>query len=159
GRAAGPGALDQHALEHVSGGLRGVRGFRRHPRSRVAGPDHGAGHQDRVQGPLHRLVVAPRGASVARGELALNVGSMSFREVVLADCEPRGPGAEPPEPICMVAGELCSGRVPRVGADELRALRAPPSPWGPDTLIVAYSASAEVGCFLALGWPPPANLL
>ena len=41
-----------------------------------------------------------------------------------------------------------------------RGLRAPPPfPTGPDSLFVAYYASAELGCFHALGWQPPANVL
>jgi hypothetical protein len=35
----------------------------------------------------------------------------------------------------------------------------PPYPIGPDTLFVAYLASAELGCHLALGWPLPARVL
>ena len=32
-------------------------------------------------------------------------------------------------------------------------------PVGPDTLFVAYYASAEIGCHLELGWQPPTNVL
>src|SRR5262249_17941810 len=32
-------------------------------------------------------------------------------------------------------------------------------PVGPDVLFVAYYASAELGCHLALGWPMPARVL
>ena len=32
-------------------------------------------------------------------------------------------------------------------------------PIGPDVLIVAYYASAEIGCHLALGWPVPQRVL
>ena len=35
----------------------------------------------------------------------------------------------------------------------------PPYPIGPDVLFVAYLASAELGCHLALGWPLPARVL
>ena len=35
----------------------------------------------------------------------------------------------------------------------------PPYPIGPDALFVAYFASAELGCHLALGWPLPARVL
>jgi hypothetical protein len=35
----------------------------------------------------------------------------------------------------------------------------PPYPIGPDTLFVAYLASAEMGCHLALGWPLPDRVL
>src|SRR5262249_23631883 len=35
----------------------------------------------------------------------------------------------------------------------------PPYPTAPDSLFVAYYASAEVGCHLALGWPVPERVL
>ena len=35
----------------------------------------------------------------------------------------------------------------------------PPYPIGSDVLFVAYFASAELGCHLALGWPLPARVL
>ena len=38
-------------------------------------------------------------------------------------------------------------------------MRQPPFPTGPDSLFVAYYASAEIGCFLSLGWPVPARVL
>jgi hypothetical protein len=44
-------------------------------------------------------------------------------------------------------------------ADDLGSRREPPYPIGPDVLFVAYFASAELGCHLALGWPLPARIL
>ena len=38
-------------------------------------------------------------------------------------------------------------------------LSAPPFDTGPDTLFVAFYASAEIGTFLALDWPTPARIL
>ena len=38
-------------------------------------------------------------------------------------------------------------------------MKAPPYPLDKDSLLVAYYASAEMGCHLSLGWPMPANLL
>jgi hypothetical protein len=35
----------------------------------------------------------------------------------------------------------------------------PPFPVGPETLFIAYYASAELGCFRALNWPMPTNVL
>src|SRR5262249_7791477 len=35
----------------------------------------------------------------------------------------------------------------------------PPYPTGPDSLFVAYYASAEISCHLALGWPVPERVL
>jgi hypothetical protein len=58
-----------------------------------------------------------------------------------------------------VAREVRSGRLLRVWADELHRLTTPPYAVGPDALFVAYFASAELGCHLALGWPMPARVL
>ena len=40
-----------------------------------------------------------------------------------------------------------------------RVRRPPPYPTGPDVLFVAYYASAEISCHLALGWPVPERVL
>ena len=45
----------------------------------------------------------------------------------------------------------------RLWQDELGP--EPPFPVDDDTLFVAYYASAEIGCFLALGWPVPTRIL
>jgi DNA polymerase-1 len=58
----------------------------------------------------------------------------------------------------MVAKELRSGREIRMSRDELLALRRAPFDTNSST-IAAYYASAEMGCFLQLGWPLPDNLL
>jgi DNA polymerase-1 len=62
-------------------------------------------------------------------------------------------------PVCMVAIELLSGRVIRLWADELAELSEAPFDTGPNSLFVAYFASAEIGCFLALGWKVPDRIL
>src|SRR4051794_32345620 len=59
----------------------------------------------------------------------------------------------------MVARELHTGRLIRFWRDELLTLHRPPFDCGPESLFVAYYASAELGCFLALGWPMPARIL
>jgi hypothetical protein len=82
-----------------------------------------------------------------------------YREVWLVDFEFRAPDGERPEPVCMVAREFRTGRAIRVWADRLATRLRPPFPIGPDALFVAYYASAELGCFLALGWPMPARML
>jgi DNA polymerase-1 len=64
---------------------------------------------------------------------------------------------ERPRPVCMVARELRSGQTWRLWRDEFGS--APPFAIGPDALFVAFYASAELGCFRALGWPKPANIL
>ncbi|MFO0957088.1 MAG: DNA polymerase [Isosphaeraceae bacterium] len=83
----------------------------------------------------------------------------AYREVWLADFEFSAPPGERPDPVCLVARELRSGRTLRLWQDELRARRVAPFPTGPDVLFVAYFASAELGCCLALGWPLPERVL
>ena len=50
-----------------------------------------------------------------------------------------------------------SGRTVRLWRDQFGP--EPPYPIDADTLFVAYYASAELGCHLALGWPMPARIL
>jgi DNA polymerase-1 len=80
-----------------------------------------------------------------------------FREVWLIDFEYFGRPGDRPVPVCMVAWELHSNRYLRLWQDQFR--RRPPFDTGRDILFVAYYASAEVGCFLALGWPVPVRIL
>ncbi len=83
----------------------------------------------------------------------------AFREVWAIDFEFRAPDGERPFVICMVARELRTGRTLRIWEDDLLRSREPPFAIGGDVLFVAYYASAEMGCFLQLGWPPPARVL
>ena len=62
-----------------------------------------------------------------------------------------------PVPVCLVARELRTGQLIRLWQDELGP--EPPFPIDDDTLFVAYFASAEIGCFLELGWPVPTRML
>ncbi len=82
-----------------------------------------------------------------------------FKDVWFADFEFRAPDGERPEPHCMVAREFRSERTIRVWADDLARMDRAPFPTGPDALLVAYYASAELGCFLSLGWPMPKRIL
>ena len=81
----------------------------------------------------------------------------TFREVVLADFEFAVTPGNRPEPVCLVAHELHSGRQLRIWQDQFGP--TPPYATGPDVLFVAYYASAELGCYRALGWPTPERIL
>jgi len=59
----------------------------------------------------------------------------------------------------MVALELRSGRCIRLWRDHLETLPEAPFDTGSDSLFLAYFASAEIGCFLALGWSLPKRIL
>ena len=86
-------------------------------------------------------------------------GGLSFHEIWAADFEFRAPPGHNPEPHCLVAKELLSGRTIKLWQDELRAAAKPPYDVSSESLFVAYYASAEMGCHLELGWDIPANIL
>jgi hypothetical protein len=83
----------------------------------------------------------------------------SFREIWVGDFEFNGADGDRPRPVCMVARESRSGREIRLWRDDLAKLKAAPFDTGRDVLFVAFFASAELGCFLALGWQPPINVV
>jgi DNA polymerase-1 len=63
-----------------------------------------------------------------------------------------------PVPVCMVAREYQSGQTLRLWQDELQRLSHAPFHTGNGALFVAFYASAELGCFIQLGWPLPTNV-
>lgn len=89
----------------------------------------------------------------------MKIGSRKYGEVWAVDFEYAASPGERPDPICMVGRELVSGRTLRLWREDLRQLRAAPFAADADVLVVAYYASAELGCFLSLGWPLPVNVL
>ena len=119
--------------------------------------------QDRLEGqdPTHRP--RPAGPGGAEGvpdwRRWRRVGALRhYREVWAVDFEFAAPPGHRPAPLCVAARELRSGRLARrwlEGGDP----GEPPSGTGPDTLLVAYDASAEWGRHLQLGWPVPARVL
>jgi DNA polymerase family A len=64
---------------------------------------------------------------------------------------------ERPRPACVAAKELRSGQTWKIFRGEFPP--APPFPIGADSVLIAYYASAEMGCFKALGWPSPTYVL
>jgi DNA polymerase I len=89
----------------------------------------------------------------------MQVGRFGFHEVWAVDFEFNSRPGERPVPICLVARELVSGRQVAAWEDELHQMTHPPYSVDPDCLVVAYYASAELGCHLALGWELPPRVL
>jgi hypothetical protein len=93
--------------------------------------------------------------------------TLPFRHIIVADTEFNFGGHASAEdaarsgerlhPVCIVVRDLRSGQEWRLWEGEFEPL--PPFPIGPDSLFVAFYASAELGFFRALGWPMPANVL
>src|SRR5262245_2912199 len=79
-----------------------------------------------------------------------------FREIWTCDFEFTAPPGDRPVPICMVAREFRTSRTLRLWQDQLVEV---PFSVGPQNLFVAYFATAELGCFLTLGWEIPTNIL
>jgi DNA polymerase I len=80
-----------------------------------------------------------------------------FDEVWCVDFEFRAPEGERPDPVCLVAKEVGTGRVVRQWGGEF--LNRPPYRTDVKALFVAYYASAELGCHIALGWQMPVHVL
>jgi DNA polymerase-1 len=86
--------------------------------------------------------------------------SDNFARVIVADFEYEVRDGELPNVLCMVAYELDENR------QHVRTIRKwrgefdpqPPFDIGPDTLFVAYSAWAEMTCFMVLGWQFPVHI-
>jgi len=87
------------------------------------------------------------------------IASTKFREVWSVDFEFSAPPGERPTPVCLVAWELSSGQRLRLWKDELWGLSRAPYPTDSSCLFIAYYASAEMSCHLALSWPLPENVL
>jgi hypothetical protein len=77
-----------------------------------------------------------------------------FAKTWLADFEFCQPDGEAPQVHCMVAREYRTKELILMWFDE-----PVECPFGEDDLIVAYYASAEVNCFLQLGWDVPKHIL
>ena len=82
---------------------------------------------------------------------------LPFREVWALDFEYVSESGARPVPVCLVARELGSNRLVRLWQTDLGD--RPPFPVDDETLFVSFYAPAELGCFLALGWPMPARVL
>ena len=74
-----------------------------------------------------------------------------------ATVEEAGRSGERPRPVCLVATELRSGQSWRLWRGQFGT--KPPFPIDADTVLIAYYASAELGCFQALNWPLPVHVL
>jgi hypothetical protein len=86
--------------------------------------------------------------------------SGSFKHIVVGDFEYEVPDGGLPNPLCFVGHELDENlrhvRTIRQWRDDFGP--KPPFDTGPDTLFVAYSAQAEMTCFLMIGWPFPEHI-
>jgi hypothetical protein len=64
-----------------------------------------------------------------------------------------------PEPVCLVVKDFLSGVTSRYWKDDIHSRSSAPFSVGRNAICVAYFASAEMDCFLKLGWQLPENVL
>ena len=84
---------------------------------------------------------------------------LGFREVWCCDFEFGSGQNGIPSVVCMVAREFITGKKIRLWRHQLYSLSKAPFDTGPNSLFVAYSAGAEISCFIALHWSIPLNIL
>ena len=89
----------------------------------------------------------------------IKIGCQTFGEVWIVDFEFSKKSGDKPIPICMAAYEVGTCKKIRTFEDDLISMKAPPYPTDSESLFVAYYASAEMACHIALGWEFPANVL
>jgi hypothetical protein len=82
-------------------------------------------------------------------------------EIVSADFEFEGglDRGEPPQPLCGCWKSLRTGREVKLWRDQLRGLSRPPFSTGPETILLAYAANAELANYRVPGWPAPHRVL
>ena len=82
---------------------------------------------------------------------------LPFAQIWAVDFEFQAKPGELVQPWCLVARELKTGREIRQWYSDFGT--APPYDIGEDSLVVCYSAIAEMSCHLVLGWPMPKRIL
>lgn len=84
-----------------------------------------------------------------------------FNEIWFVDFEFKVAPGEKQEPVCMVALEYRSGKVIKIWFENEPSIATPSLPIdvSDSSLFVSYYASAELGCFLSLGWKMPERIL
>jgi DNA polymerase family A len=87
------------------------------------------------------------------------LAATDFPAIWLVDYEFHQPDGERPQPLCLVAHEWRQKRTLRYWLYGRPAPPLPPYPCDRHSLFVAYYASAELSCHLAMQWPLPVYVL
>jgi hypothetical protein len=92
--------------------------------------------------------------TMARTEAAQSLAAIGFSRAWIIDSEYRQPRGERSTPHCIVARCIITGETLRLWVS---GESTPRCPFALDRseLFIAYAADAEIGAFLALGWPAP----
>jgi hypothetical protein len=87
--------------------------------------------------------------------------ALPYERILFIDFEYEdgGVAGNNPRVVCLVVRDFKTRVVKRYWRNELFNMTAAPFDIGGETLVVAYFASAEIQCFMTLGWPIPENLI
>ena len=97
-------------------------------------------------------------APVTRRNLTM-LAATDFPAIWLVDFEFHQPDGERPQPLCLVAHEWRQKRTLRYWLYGRPVPPLPPYPCDRHSLFIAYYASAELSCHLAMQWPLPVYVL
>src|SRR5262245_41163727 len=84
---------------------------------------------------------------------------LPFEQVWFFDFEFSAPDGERPTVRCLVAREYFTRRTIPIWLDGQQPPPPPPFRLDDRVLLVGYFATADLNCFLALGWPLPARVV
>jgi hypothetical protein len=87
------------------------------------------------------------------------LGLEAYTQIWAVDFEFNGPPGAHPHPVCCAALELRSGQRLALWEEALQQTFQAPYALGADSLFLAFSAEAELGCHFALGWALPEHLV
>ena len=87
----------------------------------------------------------------------MNAELRRFKQIWFVDFEFIAKPGEHPDVLCLCALELYSGQSFKLWEDQLGAV--PPYRIDDGAVFVCFSAMAECGCHLSLGWPLPKNVI
>lgn len=87
--------------------------------------------------------------------------ALPYERILFIDFEYEdgGVAGNNPRVVCLVVRDFKTRAVKRYWRNELFNMTAAPFDIGGETLVVTYFASAEIQCFMTLGWPIPENLI
>lgn len=81
-----------------------------------------------------------------------------FDNIPVCDFEFQHDDGERPVPSAMCYRDLITGKVCQFRREELLAMKQAPFPVGGRSLFVCHAATAEMSCFIALGWKIPERI-
>jgi len=88
-----------------------------------------------------------------------SISDLPFKVVNAIDFEYFGNPGDPPTPVAMALDTGSAEGSSTYWKEEIEALKSPPFNVSEEALVLTFYGPAELGCFKALGWSPPHNVI